>query len=274
MLIADLHTHTCCSHGKHTALAMAEAALERGVSVLGFSEHAPRPDGYEYPKDYRDRLLTEFPGYVADVRELAERFENRMEIRLGVEFDYLPGFEPFIEDIKAEYGFDYAIGSVHFLGHWGFDFAPSDWKGLATEEAEAAYADYFRLMGEMGDSGLFDFAAHPDLVKIFSIERFQAWRATPAGMDAMGGFVQALAGAGMAMELSSAGLRKACREIYPCPELMRLAREADVPIVLGSDAHRAEHLAYGFDELRAYAKGFGYETALTFAGRGPAQTYI
>ncbi|MDE7065343.1 MAG: histidinol-phosphatase, partial [Desulfovibrionaceae bacterium] len=69
---------------------------------------------------------------------------------------------------------------------------------------------------------------------------------------------------GMAMEISSAGLRKACREIYPGPVIMGLAADLGVPVTFGSDAHNVDDVAYGFDQLAAYARSFGYDKSVWF----------
>jgi len=70
--------------------------------------------------------------------------------------------------------------------------------------------------------------------------------------------------AGMAMEVSSAGLRKPCAEIYPGPAIMRLAADLQVPITFASDAHTTDQVAYAFSELAVYTASFGYCDSLVF----------
>ncbi|MDR0238917.1 MAG: histidinol-phosphatase, partial [Deltaproteobacteria bacterium] len=77
------------------------------------------------------------------------------------------------------------------------------------------------------------------------------------GLDLVRESLVAVRDAGMSMEISSAGLRKACREIYPGPEIMRLAADLRVPIVFGSDAHQPSDMGFAFDELARYAASFG-----------------
>ena len=47
----------------------------------------------------------------------------------------------------------------------------------------------------------------------------------------------------MAMEVSTAGLRKPVGEIYPARAMLEMAVDAGIPIALSSDAHTPEHLA-------------------------------
>ena len=67
MIRADLHTHTNHSHARDSVRQMFEAGREKGLLVQGFSEHSPRPGGYDYPSEYRDHLAATFDAYLAEV---------------------------------------------------------------------------------------------------------------------------------------------------------------------------------------------------------------
>ena len=113
-------------------------------------------------------------------------------------------------------------------------------------------------------SGLYNIAAHPDLIKIFSVEPFHLWLQKPESQVQVRHCLETLKAQGMAMEISSAGLRKACGEIYPCPEIMQMARELSLPVTFASDAHNVQDIAYGFDQLARYARSFGFEEYVHF----------
>ncbi|MFH0777192.1 MAG: PHP domain-containing protein [Candidatus Eisenbacteria bacterium] len=83
---------------------------------------------------------------------------------------------------------------------------------------------------------------------------------------------EAIAGAGMCVEINTSGLRKPAREIFPSPEFLRFFREGGVPITLGSDAHKPAHVAGGFAEAAALARACGYEEYVLFSGRGVRAT--
>ena len=119
----------------------------------------------------------------------------------------------------------------------------------------------------MAETGLFQIAAHPDLVKLFRKEPFAAWIAAPEARERVRAALAAIKKAGMALEISSAGLRKGLGEPYPCRELMALAREAALPVSFASDAHAAADVAYGFEELAAYAREYGYAASAVFRQR-------
>lgn len=254
----DLHTHTLHSHGRDTVEDMLKSAKEKNVQVLGFTEHDPRPGDFKYPSDYQERLYRQFPIYVQEVKEIIEQDTSGVEILLGVEFDYFPGHEPRILNEKQAYNFDFALGSVHFLDAWGFDFTAKDWRGRSFEELGAQYERYFYLVEQMAASGLFDIAAHLDLVKLFSVSDFAAWIQTDGAQTLVNRALQAMGDTGMALEVSSAGLRKPCKEIYPCQSIMKLAAKQKLPIAFASDAHNVGHVAYGFAELVDYVKQFDF----------------
>jgi len=257
MITSDLHTHTRYSHGKGTAGEMFAAGKQRGIVLHGFSEHSPRPVGYDYPREYRDQLISSYPDYVRDVLELKGHHPG--QVLLGMEMDWMETELSFIQKTIRAYEFDYLIGSVHFIGTWGFDFTAADWKDLTFVQRAAHYENYFHALTGMAASRCFHIAAHPDLIKIFSLETFRTWLTQHDGLDLVGESLVAIRDAGMSMEISSAGLRKPCREIYPGPEIMRLAVDLQVPVVFGSDAHQPAEMGFAFDELARYAAGFGIE---------------
>lgn len=262
LITADLHTHTLHSHGKDAPGAMFEAARRKGITLLGFSEHSPRPRGYDYANEYRERLIANFPVYVREVQELRERHPG--QVLLGMEMDWMEKETAFIRQATTAYDFDYLIGSVHFLRAWGYDDVPAPWAKLTEAERHQHYETYFLTLRRMAESGLFQIAAHPDLVKIFSVDAFRAWIRGDSHLDLARDALAAIRDNGMAMEVSSAGLRKPCGEIYPGPEIMKLAADLRVPISIASDAHNAGDVAYAFDQLEAYARSFGYDRSVWF----------
>jgi histidinol-phosphatase (PHP family) len=113
----------------------------------------------------------------------------------------------------------------------------------------------------MVESCLFDFLAHPDLVKKFGHK--------PEGD--LGRFyrpaLDAIAEAGTTIEVSTAGLRKTVREIYPSREFLEAAHARHIPIVINSDAHAPAEVAYEFDQAYALVREIGYTRVMRFHRR-------
>lgn len=273
MILADLHTHTRYSHGGNTPYEMHAAAAAKGLELIGFSEHSPRPQGFDYRNEYREHLSRHLPDYAHEVQELKKiHAHGPCRVLFGMEMDWLDGEEEHIRAACTAWDFDYLLGSVHFLGRWGFDDGSDAWKDLSQEECEKHYVAYFTAWRRMIESGLFRIAAHPDLIKIFSVERFHVWLANPRSLELIRQGLLALREQGMSMEVSSAGLRKACREIYPAPPIMALAAELGLPVSFASDAHGRDDVGYGFARLASYARSFGFREYAVFE-RGRKTTH-
>lgn len=262
-IIADLHTHTLHSHAANTSFEMFEAGRKKGLEIIGFSEHSPRPKGYRYLSDYQDKLRAGFPLYVDEVKRLKKN-ESGLEILLGVEVDYIPAEKDYAKKLCAEYEYDYIIGGLHFQGNWGFDGPEESWLKLSQKEKFNVYTQYYLDLKDMAETGLFNIVAHPDLIKIHTKADFDIWLEKKEATEIITDSLKAFKKAGMAMEISSAGLRKPCKEIYPGPKIMEIAQSLELPISFGSDAHCIKTPAYAFNELASYARAYGYSESLIF----------
>lgn len=267
MINTDLHLHTCFSHGRNTPFEMHAAACARKLKLIGFSEHSPRPAGYDYTHEYREHLTRHFPDYISQVLALKKNSAQNpgsCQVLLGLEMDWLPREEAFVRKSCAAHDYDYLIGSVHFLQNWGFDDSRDPWENATQEECEKFYVSYFYHWLSMLKSGLFQIAAHPDLIKIYSVEQFHIWLNKENARKQIQECLQALKEANMAMEVSSAGLRKACNEIYPCPAIMEMAASLDLHISFASDAHNTDDVGADFANLAKYAASFGFDRHAVF----------
>ncbi|WP_245576399.1 histidinol-phosphatase [Desulfovibrio cuneatus] len=269
-IVADVHMHTSHSHGVASTAAMYAAAKAKGLSIIGFSEHSPRPEGYCYATDYQENLRATFATYIAEVQALkATAAQEGITVLLGLEVDYIAGQEDYARALCTEYPYDYIIGGLHFQGTWGFDGPEKEWEGISQAQRFTAYARYYQDLERMCRTGLFHVAAHPDLIKIHTVADFHHWLATPQAPALIDAALLAMKETGMAMEVSSAGLRKNCQEVYPCPAIIQRAAALGLPISFGADAHCENTPAFAFAELAHYAQQFGYAHSLIFSQGTP-----
>jgi histidinol-phosphatase (PHP family) len=156
---------------------------------------------------------------------------------------------------------DYSIGSVHFIRGDGFDIDASFWSSKSDDERDAAFAEYWQLVRQMAQSGLFDIAAHLDLPKKFGFyPRADMRPLEDAALDA-------IREGGMVVELNTAGYRCKCDEGYPSPALLRRCRKMGIPVTLSSDAHRPQHLLYDFARGANVLREAGYTEITRFRAR-------
>lgn len=256
-MFPDYHIHTRrCGHATGTAGEYVEAAKAAGLTEIGFSEHLPMPG-----RD--DRSLTmpaeELPVYVEEVLALREEHPE-ISIKLGIEADYFPGYEERLAGTLKIYPFDYVLGSVHFIGDWGFDDS-RNMKEWRRRDLGEVFNAYYELVAKAVGSGLFDVLAHPDLVKKFA---FLPAEDQSANHKMIAG---ALAKHGTAVEISSAGLRKPIGEIYPSASFLRELCAAGVRFTFGSDAHRPREVGSAFPDLLQSLKECGGGVLVGFSRR-------
>jgi histidinol-phosphatase (PHP family) len=236
------------------------AAARAGIEELGVSEHVYR---------FRQALeLWRHPFWVEcavdDLDSYCE-FVRRTPLRLGIECDFVPGAEERTEAMLAEREFDYVVGSVHFVGegdsavdHEGFDV----WAGGG--DADEIWRRYFEALAACARSRLFDVLAHPDLVKVWGSARPLPERDPRAFYEPA---VEAIAESGIAVEVSTAGLRKPAAEIYPARGFAELCVEAGAAFALSSDAHLPEQVGFEYDRAVELLDSLGVEEICVFERR-------
>ena len=167
------------------------------------------------------------------------------------------------------YPWDYVLGSVHFVGDWGFD----DERYLTRYQEwdiDALYERYFGLVARAAETGFFDSMAHPDLVKKFGYWPSERFDLAPIYERVAGAFRRA----GVCVEVNTAGLRKPCAEIYPSLGLLRACQRLGVPATLGSDAHAPDQVGLFFKEGLAYLRAGGYESVIAFEERRRSRRWL
>ncbi len=258
-MLGDYHTHTTlCRHAAGTTVEYVIRAAELGLVEIGFSDHGPFP---QHLDDWR-MTWEEFPVYLERVEEARRTGQDLgIAVRLGLECDYITGREADLDAVEALAGFDYLIGSVHYLRpDWVID-APEAAARLSKSDLRAVWEEYWALYACMVDSGRFDIMAHPDLPKKFGFR--------PEGdlRPYYGATIEAARRRGVALEINTGGLRKPIGEAYPEPAFLELAREAGLDLVISSDAHAPEEVGAGFREAIDLARGAGFTHTTFFEKR-------
>jgi histidinol-phosphatase (PHP family) len=236
-----------------------DAAQRAGIAELGVSEHIHRfkqsLEVWDHPF-WREQALDDIDAYCAFVRD-------ETDLRLGLEVDFVPGREARTQSLIEHCDLDYVIGSVHFLGDLAVDWDRFDiWESAPAPEE--VWRRYFETLAAAAASGMFDILAHPDLVKIWG-----AARPMPVG-DARRYYepaLEAIAQSGVAVEVSTAGLRKPVGEIYPAPAFLEGVVEAGAPIALSSDAHLPEQVGFAYEQALELLAAVGVSELAVFERR-------
>ena len=269
-MLSDLHLHLRPDdpgapaeeyYSAANAERYREAAAARGIDELGVSEHVYR--FAQALEIWRHPLWQSFAH--DDLDAYCEAVREQTDLRLGLEVDFIPGREHQISQLLEGRAFDYVVGSVHFLGDGALDMDEfSVWDQIAARAPGEVWERYFQTIAASARTGLYDIIAHPDLVKYWGdpgrvpegdLRRYYE----PA--------VEAFADAGVAVELSTAGLRKPAGEMYPAPAFLELCVHAGVPVALSSDAHRPADVGAGYDQALELLDRLGVRELARFEGR-------
>jgi histidinol-phosphatase (PHP family) len=237
-------------------------ASEQGIDELGVSEHV-----YRFSQSLK---VWRHPFWVAsavdDIDEYCRFVREQTDLKLGIEADFIPGAEDRMANLLASRDFDYVIGSVHFIAEKALDMDDySIWDGASS--AEQIWRRYFETLGQAARSGLFDILAHPDLVKVWGPARRD--RPLPEG-DLRRYYelaIDGIAESGIAIEVSTAGLRKRAQEIYPAPAFLEMCLEAGAPVALSSDAHVPADIGADYGQALELLESVGVTQLCAFSGR-------
>jgi histidinol-phosphatase (PHP family) len=248
-MLTDYHTHLRPDEPGTTpelyftaenVAAYRAAAEEAGIEELGIAEHIHR---------FSAALeIWRHPYWVEEARDDIDAycgFLTDSGLRVGIEADYVAGAEDRIGELLEARDFDYVVGSVHFIGEAAVDQDRWDVWEQERGDPDRVWGRYFEQLARAARSGLYDVMAHPDLVKVWGAGRPGPERDPRHYYETA---VDAIAETGVAVEISTAGLRKPVGELYPAPALAAMLAEAGVPFVLSSDAHLPEQIGYAYDQ--------------------------
>lgn len=233
---------------------------------MGFSDHVPRfyaPPAPDMKVTERGMAREDLDDYVESVTKLGNEYKD-ISIKLGLEVDFVPGWERETEAIITGYPWDYIIGSVHFIPEWSYGYIANE-KEHGPEEV---YPVYFDRVAQAAESGLFDILAHVDLPKR-SFPRLEPGKMAELHEN----LAIRLGKAGAVIELNSYGVRGSKLGdvgVYPDQGLLRLCRQHGVKVTLGSDAHRPRDVGADFVRVTELLNKVGYREIVVFNKRKKA----
>jgi histidinol-phosphatase (PHP family) len=253
----DYHMHTpLCGHAVGQPHEYVEQALKVGLAEIGFSDHAPLVS-HEDARYTMNRA--QLPLYHQMMKEVKARYP-KFTIKVGLEADYLPGFEKQTKELIDAYPYDFVLGSIHFIDRWAFD-DPDEKVKWRDKDINAVYRDYYKLLRQSAECGLFDILGHVDLVKKFG------HRASEDLTPEVERTAAVFKNTGITIEINTSGLRKPVAEIYPSLDVLKVYQKHGVPITFSSDSHDPADVGRDYDKARDLALAAGYREYNVFEKR-------
>ena len=253
-LLYETHSHTTlCRHAHGEPDEYAQVAKDRGLLGLTITCHNPMPN------DFSPRVrmaLDEFDQYLQLVEETRKKWQGQVDVRLGIECDYFPGYEDWLVKQVASAPFDFVLGSIH---PQCAEYRERFWTG----DAIAFQKIYFDQLARAAELGIFDSLSHPDLIKNY---KSRHWNPALI-MDDICQALDRIAATGTAMELNTSGLNKTISEMNPFPAMLREMRARGIPVTVGADAHVPERVAADFEVALQLLAECGFEEIGFFLNR-------
>lgn len=255
----DLHTHhDRCGHARGGIREYIEAAVSRGLRIIGISDHSPY---FGETVDQAHPLIamakSEFPRYVEEVLRLKEEYKDRIEVLLGVESDFFPEHADVYRAVYEPYPFDYIIGSVHQSGGVSI-FNKKRFKGLSDAEKIRQKELYYDLIAQSARSGMFQILGHIDAMKGF----YPAFSGIQT--EAVEKTLKIIGEAGMAIEINTSGKTKDVGGWYPSDDILERALFHGIDVTFGSDAHDPYRVGDEWELVAKRLKEIGYTRWVLF----------
>lgn len=265
---ANYHTHCLYCDGKSTLEEHVREAEKQGLLQLGFSSHSPVP--FENSFAISEENL---PKYIQEIDDLQSK--TSVKLLKSLECDFIPDMTVDFAERKKACGLDYIIGGVHLVrpphgdGIWFIDGSKQEiydngLRDLFDNNIKAAVTTFWEQTFEMLETQQMDIIAHFDKIKMHNRDRFfkedEQWYKILADKA-----IQLIKRHDVIIEVNTRGLyKKRCDHFYPSTELLMKARKADIPVLVSSDAHKAEELTLFVPEALAELQRCGYDHTAKF----------
>lgn len=251
----DGHIHTpFCPHGSKDCFEMyIEKAIENNFTHISFTEHAPLPPSFDDPTPDKDCGMDQklLQSYFESLKTLKLQYKNQININIGLEIDYISGFEQQTKQFLNNFGplLDDAILSVHFL-QWEneyccIDFSKEVYLDFANKVGgiNNLYELYYKTVRDSITADLGPYKprriGHPTLIHKFQ----HAHKQSINDDEQIKSIFHLMKEQNYEMDFNSAGLSKPlCKEPYPPLHLFDYAKSIGLHCVFGSDAHTAKDL--------------------------------
>ncbi|TVR43427.1 MAG: histidinol-phosphatase HisJ family protein [Bacteroidia bacterium] len=270
-MLYNFHTHSHYDDGKEPLEAYVVAAIEKGLSALGFSGHQPLPFDNEWSLH-----PSALPEYLAEARRLKEQYKNEINIYIGLEMDYIPGHSEDFAALMKDAGLDYCIGSVHLVmkpgstnrDHIWFIDGPREGYFHGIQEifngnVRAAVEAYYEQQRQMVLTQKPHIIGHLDKVNMHN--RGELFKTTEAWyQEAINHLLAAIQKTGTIVEANTRGVYTGkTTDVFPAVDILEKCHAHRIKVMVNTDAHHPQQLDQHFEETKTLLKRLGFSKTVT-----------
>lgn len=259
----NLHTHSNFSDGKSEMEEMVLDAISKNLKVIGITDHSPMP--FENRVSLKKERIND---YVAEVKRLKDKYKSHINVRIGMEMEYIPGMSEDFQSVRENLGLEYLIGSVHLVEKdgalWFIDGAkiePYD-EGLNEifhGDIKAGVKRFFEQSNMMIENEKFEIIGHFDKIKMNNKGRYfqesDKWY-----RDLLFETLDLIKQKNLIVEVNTRGMYKGrYNGFYPSEWLFPFLKKMRIPVIISSDGHLAGEVSGCFEQADAALSGAGIE---------------
>ena len=149
------HIHTYfCGHSTNSVSGVVQYALKNNYSYLIFTEHCPLKNNSKIRRPHHSQLKV----LKDQINHYNEKYKGRIKIEFGYECEFPIAQRKRIIELQDDGICDFFILGVHFFGNMWKSFKYALYDTQASD-----LNDYYKMMADACESGLFSWIAHPDL---------------------------------------------------------------------------------------------------------------
>lgn len=249
MITSDLHVHSIFCDGKNTPEDIVLTAIEKGLKRIGILAHSfiPFDEGVLIP--------TQKPQFVSEIKRLKTKYNGQIEVLCGLEQDY------FSEREYCSDGFDYKIGSVHFFKKddklYPIDLSEKTFIESVNECFDGdyclAFEKYFDIVSDVINNTNADIIGHFDIITKFNKDNKFFDEQSPRYVTAYKKAVDKLLKHDKPFEINTGGISRGYKiQPYPSLQIIDYIKSKSGKLILSSDSHSKETLAFGFSEFEKF----------------------
>ncbi len=263
MISSDLHIHTKYCDGKDSPEDVVKKAIEKGITTIGFSSHSYT----EFDKSYAMKK-EDTDKYISEIAELKKKYKNKAEILCGIEMDYY-------SDLNTE-KFDYVIGSVHYVYKNGAYLDVDHSKERFVNQVNEYYngdffsfiKDYYKMVADLNNKLSPDIIGHIDLVTKFNEGYVLFDENDDKYLSCAYDAINTLCMKQTLFEVNTGAVSRGYRTgVYPSIKLLEKIKENGGEVILSSDCHSKNNIAFGFETALDTVKTAGFEKIVVFKNK-------